>query len=232
VARGIVTHPRDIALETPEKHPNKKELIMKRKEQSVLLAGLLALGLAACSSPGMRDTASTSGATVDSTYGSAASNGDTGATSGDSMAGTATGTTDSTSSPASGGSTTGSSTYGTSGSTGSTAGTMGDQSTTAGTGTAGTSAGTAGTTPPAGPPNAVVTSIDVIPRQSGTTAGGAGTVAGAAVGGATGTTGTAERVYRITLRMDDGTTRMVTQETAPAFRPGDRVHMSSNMIQR
>jgi hypothetical protein len=44
VARGIVTH-------THCKTPTKEELIMKRTQQSVLLAGLLALSLsqAACS---------------------------------------------------------------------------------------------------------------------------------------------------------------------------------------
>jgi hypothetical protein len=32
--------------------------------------------------------------------------------------------------------------------------------------------------------------------------------------------------------MDDGTTRVVTQEWAPTFRTGDRVQMSGGTIQR
>jgi outer membrane lipoprotein SlyB len=84
-------------------------------------------------------------------------------------------------------------------------------------------------------PNATVVSIDVIPRASGGGATGAGSVAGAAVGGSasTGTTGSsmaADRVYRITLRMDDGSTRVVTQETTPDFRAGDRVNIAGGGI--
>jgi outer membrane lipoprotein SlyB len=51
--------------------------------------------------------------------------------------------------------------------------------------------------------------------------------------GSTGTTGsstTADRVYRITLRMDDGSTRVVTQETTPDFRSGDRVNLTSGAV--
>jgi hypothetical protein len=83
-------------------------------------------------------------------------------------------------------------------------------------------------------PNATVVSIDVMPRQ-GAAETGAGTVAGAAVGGSgsTGATGSSEsdRVYRITLRMDDGSTRVVTQETTPDYRAGDRVNLSSGAVQ-
>jgi hypothetical protein len=83
-------------------------------------------------------------------------------------------------------------------------------------------------------PNATVVSIDVMPRQ-GTAATGAGTVAGAAVGGsgsagATGSSMETDRVYRITLRMDDGSTRVVTQETTPDYRAGDRVNLTSGAI--
>jgi outer membrane lipoprotein SlyB len=59
-------------------------------------------------------------------------------------------------------------------------------------------------------------------------------MAGAAVGGsaagATGSSGGGDRVYRITLRMDDGSTRVVTQESTPDYRAGDRVNLSSGMI--
>jgi outer membrane lipoprotein SlyB len=64
---------------------------------------------------------------------------------------------------------------------------------------------------------------------------GAGTTGAAAVGGsgASGTTGSSstDRVYRITLRMDDGSTQVITQETTPDFRSGDRVNLASGAIQ-
>jgi outer membrane lipoprotein SlyB len=80
-----------------------------------------------------------------------------------------------------------------------------------------------------------VVSVELVARPSSGVSGG-GTVAGAAVGGSsTGTTGssmTADRVYRITLRMDDGSTQVVTQETTPDFRSGDRVNLSGGAIRR
>ncbi len=61
-------------------------------------------------------------------------------------------------------------------------------------------------------------------------------MAGAAVGssgsGATGSSMASDRVYRITLRMDDGSTQVVTQETTPDFRSGDRVSLNSGVIGR
>jgi outer membrane lipoprotein SlyB len=63
---------------------------------------------------------------------------------------------------------------------------------------------------------------------------GAGSVGAAAVGGSgsSGTTGSSssERVYRVTLRMDDGSTQVITQETTPDFRSGDRINLSDGMI--
>lgn len=175
---------------------------MKRKEQSVLLAGLLALGLVACSSTGTSsDTASTisSETSGEAAYSTprAGSTADTG-TAG-SMAGATSGDT----------------------STGSAA-----------TGTSGSTASTTAT----GSPNSIVTLIEVVPRQGGASSTGAGTMAGAAVGGtgAAGTSGSsaADKVYRVTLRMDDGSTRVVTQESAPSFRTGDRVRLEGGAIQR
>jgi outer membrane lipoprotein SlyB len=75
-------------------------------------------------------------------------------------------------------------------------------------------------------PNSTVTSIEVVQRQAGAT--GAGTVAGAAVGGATGAATSGDRVYRITLRTDDGQTQVITQEWAPTFSTGDRVRISAS----
>jgi outer membrane lipoprotein SlyB len=75
--------------------------------------------------------------------------------------------------------------------------------------------------------------IEAIPRSA---AAGAGGTSGAAVGssgtGATGSSATlTEQVYRVTLRMDDGSTRMVTQETTPSYRSGDRVNLTGGVIQ-
>lgn len=206
-----------VALESPRKHGtllsknlknvNKKELIMKRKEQSVLLAGLLALGLAACSSTGMNGTGMASTITSE-TSGEAAY------------------------------STPPMDTTGRAGSTASTTGTeTGSMGSSGAQGTSGYGSGQAQTGQPSsmgtetittsGTPNSVVTAIDVVPRQA---AGGAGTVAGAAVGGTTGAA--SDRVYRITLRMDDGSSRIVTQESAPSFKTGDRVRMTDDTMQQ
>jgi outer membrane lipoprotein SlyB len=58
-------------------------------------------------------------------------------------------------------------------------------------------------------------------------------MAGAAVGGSgSGATGSSsDKVYRVTLRMDDGSTRVVTQETTPSYRSGDRVNLTGGVIQ-
>jgi outer membrane lipoprotein SlyB len=166
---------------------------MKRIEQGVLLAGLLAFMLAGCSSTGDVERANSSlSSEIDSSIPAAASTPATPAM-------PATGAT--------GTSASGSMASGDSGQT---------------SGSAPSSASIA--------PNSTVTSIEVVQRPAG--ASGAGTVAGAAVGGATGAT-SGDRVYRITLRMDDGQTQVVTQEWAPTFSTGDRVRISgSGAIQR
>jgi outer membrane lipoprotein SlyB len=95
--------------------------------------------------------------------------------------------------------------------------------------------GAAGSTAASSSPNSTVVAIEVIPRAAGGSETGAGTVAGAAVGGsasgATGSSAAGDRVYRVTLRMDDGSTRVVTQETTPDFRSGDRVNLTGGTIQ-
>jgi outer membrane lipoprotein SlyB len=39
-------------------------------------------------------------------------------------------------------------------------------------------------------------------------------------------------MYRITVVMDDGNTRVITQDWAPSFRSGDRVRVQDGVIQR
>ncbi|NIA57340.1 hypothetical protein HAV22_27320 [Massilia sp. TW-1] len=82
-------------------------------------------------------------------------------------------------------------------------------------------------------PNATVASIEALPRSSSSaTEGNAGASAamGSSSGGATGSS-SADRIYRVTLRMDDGSTQVVTQQTTPDFRTGDRVSLAGGMIQ-
>jgi len=78
--------------------------------------------------------------------------------------------------------------------------------------------------------SATVQSIETVPRsmdqgsadmQSGTS-GTAGSTSGA----------TGNMLYRVTLRLDDGTTRTFMQNTQPAFQIGDRVSVQKGVMQR
>jgi outer membrane lipoprotein SlyB len=172
---------------------------MKRTEPGVLLAGLLAFGLAACSSSPMNgnDTASTTSAS-DSAYTSPSTSSnptvvDSGAT--------PPAATD----------------------TSSTAG-------SSGTGATASSSGAAQTAAPAvTTPNGRVTLIETVPRSS-TAAGG--TVGGTGTTASTGSPAGSDSMYRVTILLDDGTSRVITQEWAPAFRTGDRVRVQDGAIQR
>lgn len=78
-------------------------------------------------------------------------------------------------------------------------------------------------------PNAVVMNIETVSRSSAMAGTGTGaTTSGTSGMGRTGTE--SDRIYRITVRMDDGTSRTLMQERAPSFRPGDRVTVSNDMI--
>lgn len=198
---------------------------MKRSKQSVLLAGLLAMTLGACTMTGMQGE----DAGTDNHYGAPES--------------AASGATDAANAAIA-------AANAETAATGSTAGaTAGQASTEAGGDMDGAGAATAATGTPAsaateyatqseqsgamaGISNSTVSNIELVPRQGGDAATGAGTVAGAAVGGTTGASTSADRVYRITLRMDDGTVRTITQETTPAFTTGDRVRLADDAIVR
>ena len=78
--------------------------------------------------------------------------------------------------------------------------------------------------------SATVQSIETVPRgmdqgsadmQAGTS-GTAGSTSGAA----------GNMLYRVTLRLDDGTTRTFMQNTQPAFQIGDRVSVQKGVMQR
>lgn len=78
--------------------------------------------------------------------------------------------------------------------------------------------------------SATVQSIETVPRsmdqgsadmQAGTS-GTAGSTSGAA----------GNMLYRVTLRLDDGSTRTFMQNTQPAFQIGDRVSVQKGVMQR
>ena len=161
---------------------------MNQKQQSVVLAGLLALALAGCSSTKGGSDETGGGATASGT-GSSSASGSMGAAQGGATAATTSGA-DSMAMPTQAPSTPSQAAM------------------------------------PAAAPNAVVMTIEAMPRPSAT-----GAVGGSGTAGTTGSSSMGgEKIYRITLRMDDGTTRVVTQDKSPAFRNGDRVNMMDGMI--
>lgn len=185
---------------------------MNRKQQSMLLAGLLAMVLAGCSST--RGSSEEMGGATGSGMGASGTSGTSGSTGSGAAGGTSGGTA------ASGG-------YDSS---------QGGAGSTAGTGSGSMAApapaqGAGSSMAPGGMPNGVVMTIEVVPRQGAAGAGAGGTSVGGS--GTTGTTSSSmgeDKMYRITLRMDDGSTRVVTQDKAPTFRSGDRVNMTDGMI--
>ncbi len=102
-----------------------------------------------------------------------------------------------------------------------------------------------------------IQSVDVVPRSQGL---GLGTLAGAAVGGilgnqmgggtgrtvatAAGAAGgayvghemekrrNAGEIYKVTIRMDDGSTQSFAQEAAPAVKSGDRVKITNGVLSK
>lgn len=119
-----------------------------------------------------------------------------------------------------------------SGASGSSAGTSGSGSTTGGSGMTGAS-GMMGASGSAASQSWIgtVQSIEPMTRQD---AGiGIGSAGAAAAGGTLGTQGApTDRVYRVTLRLEDGTSQMVTVDTQPTYATGDRVRYSNGMLQK
>ncbi len=101
-----------------------------------------------------------------------------------------------------------------------------------------------------------IQSVDIVPRRQGL---GLGTLAGAAVGGIVGnqvgggtgrTVATAagaaggayvghqiersrsssDQIYKVTIKMDDGTTQSFAQEAAPTVKQGDRVTITNGVL--
>ncbi|MFZ4876489.1 hypothetical protein ACL9RI_15530 [Janthinobacterium sp. Mn2066] len=77
--------------------------------------------------------------------------------------------------------------------------------------------------------SASVQSIETVPRSMDQ---GSGDMQ-AGVSGTGGTGGAANNMlYRVTLRLDDGSTRTLLQTTQPGFQIGDRVSVQRGVIQR
>lgn len=78
--------------------------------------------------------------------------------------------------------------------------------------------------------SATVQSIEPVARgmdqASGEAQMGSSDTAGSTAGSAGNTT------YRITLRLDDGSTRAIMQNSAPTYQTGDRVKMVNGLVQR
>lgn len=181
---------------------------MNRKQPSVVLAGMLAIALAGCST--FRSSSSDSGTAM-----SAGSNPASSSMASDSGAGASTSASAST--------TEGATSTGTSTTGGSSSGSATD-----------TGMQTQAVAPDAAPthamPNATVALIESVPRSATTGSSGSSGSGSSGSSGSSGASATESRVYRITLRMDDGTTRVITQDGVPAFRTGDRVNMAAGVI--
>jgi outer membrane lipoprotein SlyB len=80
--------------------------------------------------------------------------------------------------------------------------------------------------------NATVAAIEVVPRSTSAATEGDSAAMGSSAGGSTGSASGDQHIYRVTLRMDDGSTQVVTQQMTPDFRTGDRVSLMGGAIQR
>jgi len=210
---------------------------MKHLHQSVALAGLLALALAISGCNAMRGKSSS---------GSSGSSGATGYDSGKSTSGSPT---------SSSGSSGTSGTTGTSGTSGRSAvpeteliqddtGNPGGSGSSGSSGSSGTTgsdtsgmqddrggqAATSSTPQAKAAPNSTVLAIEILPASGGITEGNA-SMGASGTAGATGSSN-AGPSYRVTVRMDDGSTQVVTHGTTPDFRSGDRIHVVEGAIQR
>lgn len=73
----------------------------------------------------------------------------------------------------------------------------------------------------------VIQAIDQMQRQD---VGAMGAVGAAAAGGSISGSPT-DKVYRVTVRLDDGSTQMVVLESQPGYKIGDRIRYSNGSVQ-
>lgn len=71
-----------------------------------------------------------------------------------------------------------------------------------------------------------VQAVDSMQRQDV----GVGTLGAAAAGGSMGAP--TDRVYRVAVRMDDGTTQTIVVDTKPSYKSGDRVRYSNGTLEK
>jgi hypothetical protein len=74
-----------------------------------------------------------------------------------------------------------------------------------------------------------VQAIDAMQRQD-LGVGVGGSAGAAAAGGSVGAP--TDRVYRVTVRMDDGSSQMVVVDAMPTYKTGDRVRYSNGALQK
>ena len=134
--------------------------------------------------------------------------------------------------PMTGSDSTASTTSGTSTGTGTGSG----STSSAGTGSAGSMAGTGTTATGSGADatamwRGVVVAIEPMTRQDAMMAS-SGSVGAAAAGGAVGAGQPTDRVYRVTLRADDGTSQTVVVDTQPSYQTGDRIRYNNGAVMR
>lgn len=58
----------------------------------------------------------------------------------------------------------------------------------------------------------------------------AGTLGAAAAGGSVGSP--TDKVYRVTVRLDDGSTQMVVVDSLPSYKAGDRIRYNNGVVER
>lgn len=193
-----------------------------RAKTTSALAGLLCMLLSACSSTGSDGMSMNRSG---ENYGSTAGSGQSG-TSG-------SGSSDTSSMGASG-------TSGTSGTSGSgsisAAGRsdMGSTGTSTGssdsrTSTANNASSMDGSKPGASIASATVQSIEPVPRGTDQGSGEMQSGSSGTAGSTAGSSG--NTMYRVTLRLDDGSTRAIMQGSQPTYQIGDRVKMSNGQLQ-
>lgn len=105
----------------------------------------------------------------------------------------------------------------------STTGTMTSSGSTSSSGTSGSGV-TAGSSQSAQTSYGVVQAIDQMQRQDV----GVGAVGAAAAGGSVGMP--TDKVYRVTVRLDDGSNQMVVVDSMPSYKIGDRVRYSNGTV--
>lgn len=191
-----------------------------RAKTTSALAGLLCMLLSACSSTGSDGMSmNRSGENYDSTAGSGQSGTSGSGGSSDSSSMGASGT-----SGASGSGSISAAGRSDMGSTGTSTGSSASR-----TSTANNASSMDGSKPGASIASATVQSIEPVPRGTDQGSGEMQSGSSGTAGSTAGSSG--NTMYRVTLRLDDGSTRAIMQGSQPTYQIGDRVKMSNGQLQ-